>query len=249
MLQLEEFAQKNQTNFTRNVRPRLQRLFPQLYKGKEGMQRLLRDIRFLKISCNGQIPPVTENDEVNLKSLIQRGKNKVSDDVGINVESPVNVLKPQAKMQESVSDDELSEIESTVDQNPSQHNYLLHNPYVNASNPYFPNLQAGNMFTVPSNFHNPLSSYVPNINLLQPSVPMYPQQFLQQSVFPNFTQTQVTQPHLQLDVAHPPAANQNNTVLAGNTSATETSINTSLRDDTSRQSLLDLASAALQQHE
>ena len=124
-----------------------------------------------------------KNDEVNLKNLIQRGTNKVSDDVGINVESPVNVLKPQAKMQESVSDDELSEIESTVDQNPSQHNYLLHNPYVNASNPYFPNLQAGNMFTVPSNFHNPLSSYAPNINLLQPSVPMYPQQFLQHLYF------------------------------------------------------------------
>ena len=63
LLQLQEFAKKSQTNFIRNVRPRLLRLFPELYKGKDGNQRLLRDTRYLKISCNGKIPEATADEE------------------------------------------------------------------------------------------------------------------------------------------------------------------------------------------
>ena len=39
--QLKEFNEKNATNFVRNVRPRLRSLFPNVYKGKEGNQKLL----------------------------------------------------------------------------------------------------------------------------------------------------------------------------------------------------------------
>lgn len=175
------------------------------------MQKLWRDIRFLKISCDGQIPPVTENDGANLKNLIQRGMKNVSDDIGINVES-VNVLKPQNEMQESATD-ELSD--STIDENISQeHNFLFHNPVTPmpthmpniAPNPFFSNMQfqqVRNMFAVPASsqnsFLNPLNfpSYVPNINLLQPSVPMYPHQFYayQQPVLPNVNQTITVRKH------------------------------------------------------
>ena len=44
--QLKEFYKKNITNFVRNVRPRLCSLFPNVYKGKEGNQKLLRDVRY-----------------------------------------------------------------------------------------------------------------------------------------------------------------------------------------------------------
>lgn len=80
--QLTEFAEKSQVNFVRNVRPRLQRLFPNKYKGKDGMQQLLRDIRYMKIAVDGKIPPVSDDDRENFRSLIQKGKSKVSADFG-----------------------------------------------------------------------------------------------------------------------------------------------------------------------
>lgn len=45
--QLPEFSEKNQANFVRNVRPSLQQLFPNKCKEKDGMQQLLRDVRYL----------------------------------------------------------------------------------------------------------------------------------------------------------------------------------------------------------
>lgn len=79
---MTEFTEKSQVNFVRNVRPRLQRLFPDKYKGKDGMQQLLRDIRYVKIAVDGKIPPVSDNDKENFRSLIRKGKSKVSADFG-----------------------------------------------------------------------------------------------------------------------------------------------------------------------
>ena len=66
----------------RNVRPRLQRLFPNKYKGKDGMLQLLSDVRYMKIAVDGKIPPVSDNDRENFLSLIKKGKGKVSADFG-----------------------------------------------------------------------------------------------------------------------------------------------------------------------
>ena len=44
--QLQEFAKKLSTDFVRNVCPRLQHQFLDLYKGKDGNKKLLRDVRF-----------------------------------------------------------------------------------------------------------------------------------------------------------------------------------------------------------
>lgn len=101
MLQLTEFAEKNKTNFVRNVRPRLQRSFPSLYHGKEGNQKLLRDVRYLKIACDGKIPPITANDGENLEKLVRKGRNKVKENTGLNPESD-NFLKP-AQQHDSLS--------------------------------------------------------------------------------------------------------------------------------------------------
>ena len=119
-------------------------------------------------------------------------------------------------MQESATD-ELSD--STIDKNTSQkHNLLFHNPATPmpthmpdiAPNPFFSNMQlqqVGNMFAVlassQNSFLNHLNfpSCMPNINLLQPSVPKYPHQFYayQQPILPNVNQTNCTQtqPHLE----------------------------------------------------
>ena len=68
----------------RNVRPRLLRLFPEVYKGKDGNQRLLRDTRYLKISCNGKIPEPASNERDHLQQLIRAGKSKVVQDLGMD---------------------------------------------------------------------------------------------------------------------------------------------------------------------
>ena len=60
----------------RNVRLRLQRLFLIKYKGKDGMQQLLRDVRYMKIAVDGKIPSVSDNDRENFRSLIKKGKSK-----------------------------------------------------------------------------------------------------------------------------------------------------------------------------
>ncbi len=59
------------------------RLFPELYKGKDGNQRLLRDTRYLKISCNGKIPEATADERDRLQQLIRAGKSKVAQDTGM----------------------------------------------------------------------------------------------------------------------------------------------------------------------
>ena len=115
-MQVTEFAEKNKTNFVRNVRPRLQRHLPELYKGKEGNQKLLRDVRYLKISCNGKIPPVTENDRENLEELIQKGKDKVVSTTGMPPESE-NFLKPSQDQDRPLDDALVPFVHASVDAN------------------------------------------------------------------------------------------------------------------------------------
>ena len=79
---MAEFAEKSQANFVRNVRPRLQRLFQNKYKGKDGMQQLLRDVRYMKIAVDGKIPPASGNDREIFRALIEKGKSMVSADFG-----------------------------------------------------------------------------------------------------------------------------------------------------------------------
>lgn len=88
---------KSFTNFVRNVRQRLQRLFPDLYKGKDGNQRLLRDVRFLKIACNGNIPEETANKREKLTELIYQGRNKVIKDTGMPEETENFLLQEENK--------------------------------------------------------------------------------------------------------------------------------------------------------
>ena len=98
--QLKEFYEKNVTNFVRNVRPRLCSLFPNVYKGKEGNQKLLRDVRYLKISCERKIPPVTKDDMEKFEKLISEGKGKVVETTGLRPESdnPPNPRFPNKQM-------------------------------------------------------------------------------------------------------------------------------------------------------
>ena len=98
--QLQEFAKKLSTDFVRNVRPRLQRQFPDLYKGKDGNQKLLRDVRLLKIACNGNIPKEMANETENLKALIRQGKNKVCKDTGMPEETENFLLQERLQEEE-----------------------------------------------------------------------------------------------------------------------------------------------------
>lgn len=136
MLQLQEFEKKSSTNFIRNVRPRLQRLFPDLYKGKDGNQRLLRDVRFLKIACSGNIPQETENDKEKLKELIYQGKNKVIKDTGMPEETNNFLLQVEQEMErlERFDDSDTEETvvnKSTVQVSADKHSYVKDNSSYN----------------------------------------------------------------------------------------------------------------------
>ena len=168
---------KNKTNFIRNVRLRLQRLFPYQYKGKEGMQRLIRDVRFLKISCDGKIPPVTENDRAN-----QKAKRKVSDEMEFTPESG-NFLKPDIGPGSNVSsslplaDQNTHSLSQEHAHNVSFGGSAL--PLVNTTPSYnIPNMHQQqlpllNMFTSPTQTQNPFFPFGTN-NLLQANIPIYP---------------------------------------------------------------------------
>ena len=132
--QLQEFAKKLSTDFVRNVRPRLQRQFPDLYKGKDGNQKLFRDVRLLKIACNGNIPKEMANETENLKALIRQGKNKVCKDTGMPEETENFLLQERLQEEEqarldrfddSDTDDVLNE--STVQISIDNHSLVKEN--------------------------------------------------------------------------------------------------------------------------
>ncbi|KAK3089605.1 hypothetical protein FSP39_004952 [Pinctada imbricata] len=74
------FQQHNSSNFISVMRPVLKSFFPMKYFGKDGAQNLQRDLRYLKISCDGKIPEDQSKDNINC--LLGQGKSRVSDSVG-----------------------------------------------------------------------------------------------------------------------------------------------------------------------
>ncbi len=196
LVQLEEFAEKNKTNFIRNVCPRLQNLFPEEYKGKDGKQRLLRDVRYLKVATDGKIPPITQNDKDNMKNLLRKGKNKVSKDIGFTPESG-NFLKPNTDVEEPDSDATCS----IFDKNKHVSHEQAQNLAVSSSlmPSYTPRihehqLPVVNMFTTQT--HIPQNSFFSPAygasNLMQSYMPVYPHPFYApqvQQTFPSYVQS------------------------------------------------------------
>lgn len=87
------FQKHNNTNFTTAMRPILKSLFYMKYEGKDGAQNLQRDLRYIKIATNSQIPEDQSLDHIN--NLISKGKSSVSSTVDPFVTSD-NVLKQNA---------------------------------------------------------------------------------------------------------------------------------------------------------
>ncbi|XP_070561223.1 uncharacterized protein [Ptychodera flava] len=75
---LTAFIEKNSTQFTRVVKPRLEKVYQDKYKGTAGRSRLMRDVRLLKIALNGKLPPVTMEDDVEFPRLLKLGKQKTN---------------------------------------------------------------------------------------------------------------------------------------------------------------------------
>ena len=80
MNSIKMFQQHNTTNFISVIKPVLKAHFPLKYVGKDGAQNLQRDIRHLKIACDGKIPE--DKTCENIGMLLRKGKNKVTDAVG-----------------------------------------------------------------------------------------------------------------------------------------------------------------------
>lgn len=156
---MKEFAKKSETNFIRNVRPRLQRLFPNLYKGKDGNQRLLRDTRLLKISCNGKIPESTANEREDLQELIRKGKSKVAQETGMPEETENFLMyeeMEQARLDRGVDSDEEGTAPK-VYENPGTIHSNVNEQSVNNMVPQYPT-------------HIPL---IPSTNLIYPPPPTF----------------------------------------------------------------------------
>lgn len=65
------FQKHNNTNFTTAMRPILKSLFYMKYEGKDGAQNLQRDLRYIKIATNSQIPEDQSLDHIS--NLISKG--------------------------------------------------------------------------------------------------------------------------------------------------------------------------------
>ena len=75
------------------MRPILKSFFPLKYEGKDGAQNLQRDLRYIKIATNGQIPEDQSLENINV--ILTKGKSRVSSTVG-NFDTPSsNSMMPQ----------------------------------------------------------------------------------------------------------------------------------------------------------
>ncbi len=259
--QLKEFNEKNTTNFVRNVRPRLRSLFPNVYKGKDGNQKLLRDVRYLKISCEGKIPPVTKDDRENFEKLLREGKEKVVETIGIMPESE-NFLQPA---EPKVSQQTCASNTQSFTQHAPRHAHanaqLFNNTHVNQPvtpictsiipSSIEPHVQAYphqmfNMQTYPFNpetavcatRYTPQPYFFPNQNYNFVQGNTYPLQYLQTQHPPTIQNTLIGNP----TPAH-------NAQIVENVASTSTPEATNLlgANETSNQPLLELANVALNQ--
>lgn len=128
---IKMFQKHNNTNFTTAMRPILKSLFYMKYEGKDGAQNLQRDLRYIKIATNSQIPEDQSLDHIS--NLISKGKSRVSSTVDPFVTSE-NVSKQNTDIKP----------DSTGYSSPSasasaQQPLLQNSPFQMAQyNPYFP---------------------------------------------------------------------------------------------------------------
>jgi hypothetical protein len=155
------------------MRPKLQRHFPNIYKGKDGNQRLLRDTRLLKIACNGKIPEQTPNERDDLQELIRKGKSKVAEETGMPEDTDNFLIREEMEQSrldrgEDSDDDEAntSTVLSQSKKNPSTatvHSNVNEQLMNNFATPQYPTMQT-HMPMIPSNNH----MYMPNVPMFSP---------------------------------------------------------------------------------
>ena len=117
------------------MRPILKSLFPLQYEGKDGAQNLHRDLRYIKIAINGQIPEDQSLENINV--ILTKGKSRVSSTVG-NFDTPSsNSVMPQTTEIQLTSPCYTSPQPSTTSfaQLPLQQSSPFH---MAQYNPYFP---------------------------------------------------------------------------------------------------------------
>jgi hypothetical protein len=77
---MQEFSSSSEFQFVRNLTPRMYNVDPTY---KTNKCKLMRDVRLLRESLDGKIPPVTSNDAEQLSLLItklRKTKNIADDD-------------------------------------------------------------------------------------------------------------------------------------------------------------------------
>ena len=132
---IKMFQKHNNTNFISVMRPILKSLFPLKYEGKDGTQNLQRDLRYIKIATNGQIPEDQSLENINV--ILTKGKSRVSSTVG-NFDTPSsNSVMPQTTEIQLTSPCYTSPQPSTTSfaQLPLQQSSPFH---MAQYNPYFP---------------------------------------------------------------------------------------------------------------
>ncbi|XP_077990254.1 uncharacterized protein LOC144444633 [Glandiceps talaboti] len=73
------FITKNQTQFTRVVKPHLHKFYPEKYAGLQGRSKLMKDVCLLKVALDGKLPSPDLNDAVEFLRLLAKGKEKTSE--------------------------------------------------------------------------------------------------------------------------------------------------------------------------
>ena len=133
---IKMFQKHNNTNFISVMRPILKSLFPLKYEGKDGAQNLQRDLRYIKIATNGQIPEDQSLENINV--ILTKGKSRVSSTVGNFDNTPSsNSMMPQTT--------ETQQTSPCYTSPPPSSTSFAHQPLQQSSpfhmaqyNPYFP---------------------------------------------------------------------------------------------------------------
>lgn len=137
----------------------------------------MKDVRYLKISCNGRIPPETDDEKQQLEELIRQGKNKVAKDTGMspltdnflssdggvesfsdpdvveesvpNAETPRASTATASSKHMTVTDDSSYYVNQTMQGNPSIHQSFPQTAFASTALPTQHNIPHG------FDFHNP----------------------------------------------------------------------------------------------
>ncbi len=71
---MEDFTSNNEFHFIKNLTPRLYAVDPTYRTNKP---KLMRDVRLLRKSLDGKIPPVSANDPEQLRNLLTKCKKSL----------------------------------------------------------------------------------------------------------------------------------------------------------------------------